>query len=114
MSYQGYRQRFYPDGYDISSEYRLHKQRLTAENEQEVDGAVISEIAFHAATPNFIVNNVPCDAELGTPLRKKWPPDVSALSTDQPMDWETWSILIDMKLFGHETAFSRIPQPVDL
>ncbi len=37
---------------------------------------------------------------------------LDALNDSQEMDFETWSILVDLKLFGHETAFSRIQPPL--
>ena len=48
--------------------------------------------------------------KLKTPIRNdQWQEgDLTLLSSTMPLSFESWSVLIDLKLFGHETAFSRI------
>jgi hypothetical protein len=108
-----------------------------------VTSKMISDIAFHASYVNQIVRQVPSDCypalnvevpwqlnenpqrvsfgrkvNRGDPYRYKEPLSSAeaeeSLNTTDPLSWLSWSILIDIKLFGHETAFSRIPQPQDL
>jgi len=101
---------------------------------------LVSDIAFLAGTPNKIVRQVPsggwmdgsrkspelsCNA-IGNPaLVYRYEhtgntqcvvelPPIAALETSAAMSWEMWSYLIDLKMFGRETPFSNIPQPLDL
>lgn len=102
-------------------EYRAIQQGLN-------HAFAISHIAAHMAGGNKFIVQKPCDfghsglASLamaqanrgsynGTDYTSLLTTNTAILDSSRSLSWEVWCRLIDIKIFGHETAFSHIAQP---
>lgn len=97
---------------------------------KEYQASLVSEIAFHSHTGNRIICQAPefllnktsqvlsqfmqprhfISEELNDLIcgPKKPAATIADLDSSKEMTWEVWSYLIDQKLFGRETPFSKI------